>query len=160
MVLHEEPIPRIKDEPETEEQHALEEVRVCLISASTAHRALYRDITSLISKHFLDKYYNLILLPNCGLDYYWDSLNELQRLAPTCKSLQYSILSSAAAHLYSIDKSAQMQELALTYYSHALRDLQQLLQTNLQVETHDGLLMSVVLLYTLGVSLVLSLPKP
>lgn len=45
-----------------------------------------------------------------------------------------------------------MKELALVYYSHALRDLHQLLETASELENDNGLLMSVVLLYTLGVS--------
>jgi hypothetical protein len=53
-------------------------------------------------------------------------------------------------------KSAQMQERALTYYSQALRGLQALLETTSKLETDNALLISVMLLYTLGVSRLLS----
>ncbi|EXJ85680.1 hypothetical protein A1O1_06046 [Capronia coronata CBS 617.96] len=66
------------------------------------------------------------------------------------KSLQYSVLANAASHIHFIDDSSQMQELALTYYSHALRGLSELLPKTSQLENHNGVLMSVMLLYLHG----------
>lgn len=45
-----------------------------------------------------------------------------------------------------------MQELALTYYSEALQGLQALLGTTSKLDNNNALLISVMLLYTLGVS--------
>lgn len=67
------------------------------------------------------------------------------------KSLHYSVLANGASHLHFIDSSNQMQELALTYYSNALRNLSDLLARSSRLENHNGLLMSVMLLYLHGV---------
>ncbi|KAI1614225.1 hypothetical protein EDD37DRAFT_594913 [Exophiala viscosa] len=124
--------------------------RLSLLSESVAHRALSRDLEPVIARHFVDKYYDLLLLPNCHPDYYWGWISDIQRLMRECKSLQYSVLACAASHLHYIDDSSQMQELALTYYSHALRGLSELLAQPGQLESHNGLLMSVILLYLHG----------
>ena len=124
----------------------------CSSSVSTDHRALSPDITPLIYKHFVDKYYPLILLPNCHPKYYWVFLHKLELLLPEYPCLQYTVLASAASHLHSTLGSAQMQELSLTYYSQALQSLQELLASASRLENNNGLLMSIMLLYTLGVS--------
>ncbi|KAK4937832.1 hypothetical protein LTR10_021635 [Elasticomyces elasticus] len=126
------------------------ESRLSLLSESAAHRALSRDLESVIARHFVDKYYCLLLLPNCHPDYSRGWITDIQRLMVECKSLQYSVLACAASHLHYIDDSSQMQELALTYYSHALRGLSELLAKPGQLESHNGLLMSVMLLYLHG----------
>lgn len=111
----------------------------------------------MIARHFVDKYYCLLLLPNCHPDYYWGWITDIQRLMVECKSLQYSVLACAASHLHYIDDSSQMQELALTYYSQALRGLSELLPKVSQLENHNGLLMSVMLLYLHGVRVLCSI---
>ncbi|KAK5044729.1 hypothetical protein LTR84_010503 [Exophiala bonariae] len=133
-----------------EKQQYLDDTQLCLTSASIAQRAASQHIKPIVSKHFADKYYNLILLPNCSSEFYWSMFNELEHVLPGCRSLQYTILANAASHIHSIIKSARMQELALTYYSQALRSMQELLDTNPRLENHNGLLLSVILLYTLG----------
>ena len=125
--------------------------RLSLRSESAAHHVLSRDLESVITRHFVDKYYTLLLLPNCHPGYYWGWITDIQRLMVECKSLQYSVLACAASHLHYIDDSSQMQELALTYYSRALRGLSELLAKPGQLESHNGLLMSVILLYLHGV---------
>lgn len=146
--------PTIKDEPETEAQQPWdwEGGKLCLISAPTSFEELAHDIKPIIFDHFNDKYYQLILLPSCHPEYYWETFNEIERLMPDCRGLQHTVLANAASHIYSIGRSGSMKELALVYYSHALRDLHQLLETASELENDNGLLMSVILLYTLGVS--------
>lgn len=117
-----------------------------------AHQASSRDTTPFIFKHFVDKYYGLTLVPNCHPEYYWTFFFELERLLPECRSLQYTVLANAALHLHSTIESTHMQELSLMYYSQALQVLQEILGPNLQLEHNNGLLMSIMLLYTLGVS--------
>lgn len=136
----------------TEEQRSFEGGQLCLMSESIAQDALFQDIKPLVSKHFVDKYYGLILLPDCQPKFYWGLFHELQHFVRECRSLQYTVLANSASHIYSIIDSAQMQELALTYHSQALRSLHELLDTDSQLENHNGLLISVMLLYTLGVS--------
>jgi hypothetical protein len=124
--------------------------RICLWSESTAHQVLSRDLKPVISRHFIDTYYGLLILPNCHPEYYWGWINEIQELMVEHESLQYSVLANAASHIHFIDASSQMQELALTYYSKALRGLSELLVKASQLENHNGLLMSVMLLYLHG----------
>lgn len=162
------PVRRHEEEPTfsttvdngTEEPTFLEGGQLCLKSESIARDVLFQDIKPLVSKHFVDKYYGLILLPDCQPKFYWDLFHELQHFVRECCSLQYTVLANAASHIYSIIDSAQMQELALTYHSQALRSLHELLDTNSQLENHNGLLISVMLLYTLGVSPSLRPPSP
>ncbi|KIX10425.1 uncharacterized protein Z518_01507 [Rhinocladiella mackenziei CBS 650.93] len=121
-----------------------------LLSESAAHQVLCHDLESVLSRHFVEKYYDLILLPNCHPEFYHGWITEIQHLMIRHKSLQYSVLACAASHLHFIDASSQMQELALTYYSHAIRGLSEILASASQIENHNGLLMSVILLYLHG----------
>ena len=67
------------------------------------------------------------------------------------KSLRYAVLANAASNLHFIESSGKFQELALTYYSKALRGLSDLLTRADQLENHDSILMSMMLLYLHGV---------
>ncbi|KAJ9640173.1 hypothetical protein H2204_003398 [Knufia peltigerae] len=134
----------------TSAHRALLDPRISLFSASAAHQVLKQDLKPVISRHFIDIYYGLLILPNCHPEYYWGWINEIQELMVQHESLQYSVLANAASHIHFIDDSSQMQELALTYYSQALRGLSELLVKASQVENHNGLLMSVMLLYLHG----------
>lgn len=130
-----------------------------LLSESTAsQRILRRDLESVISRHFAEKYYNLIILPSCNPDFYYGWMNEIQELVVQHRSLQYSVLACAASHLHFVDTSSQMQELALTYYSQAIRGLSEMLASASQIEDHNGILMSVILLYLHGVGLIKPAP--
>ncbi|KIW69228.1 hypothetical protein PV04_05117, partial [Phialophora macrospora] len=67
------------------------------------------------------------------------------------KCLQSSVLACAASHLHFVDASPQMQELSLTYYSQAIRSLSEVLASaSSHLENHNGLLMSIMLLYLHG----------
>lgn len=68
------------------------------------------------------------------------------------KSLYYPVLACAASHVFLTDATWGMQDLALTYYSKALRELSTLLSAVSEHENHNALLMSVILLYLHGVS--------
>ncbi|KAF2872795.1 hypothetical protein BDV95DRAFT_492142, partial [Massariosphaeria phaeospora] len=103
-----------------------------------------------ISRHFIEEYYGLLLLPNCHREFYNGWIAEIQHLMIKHKSLHYSVLANGASHLHSINASSSMQELALMYYSSALRDLSNLLAKSSHLENHNGLLMSVMLLYLHG----------
>lgn len=125
---------------------------ICILSEATAHREVIHNLEMVISRHFIDKYYGLLLLPNCHPEFYHGWITEIQYLMVEHKGLYYSVLANAASHLHFIDDSSRMQELALTYYSNALRGLSSLLTQASQLENHNGLLMSVMLLYLHGVS--------
>lgn len=126
-------------------------LKICLLSESTAHQGLSRDIEIAISRHFIEKYYGLLLLPNCHPDFYDGWITEIQYLMINHESLRYSVLANGASHLHFIKSSKPMQELALTYYSNALKDLSSLLARPFELENHNGLLMSTMLLYLHGV---------
>ncbi|KIW17822.1 hypothetical protein PV08_05017 [Exophiala spinifera] len=134
----------------TSAHRALLDPRISLFSASTTHQVLKQDLKPVISRHFMDIYYGLLILPNCHPEYYWGWIKEIQELMVQHESLQYSVLANAASHIHFIDDSSTMQELALTYYSQALRGLSELLVKASQVENHNGLLMTVMLLYLHG----------
>jgi hypothetical protein len=108
------------------------------------------DLELVISRHFIERYYGLLLLPNCHPDFFDGWITEIQYLMVKHKSLHYSVLANGASHLHLLDKNNNMQELALSYYSSALKDLSRLLTHQARVENHNGLLMSVMLLYLHG----------
>lgn len=61
------------------------------------------------------------------------------------------MLCNAASNLHLIESSNMMQELALTYYSKALRGLSDMLSRAVPVENTNSILMSMMLLYLHGV---------
>jgi hypothetical protein len=105
----------------------------------------------MIARHFVDRYYGLLLLPSCHPQYYHGWINEIQELMVEHECLRYSVLACAASHLHFVDSSPQMQELSLTYYSQAIKGLSGVLAKIGQLENHNGLLMSIMLLYLHGV---------
>jgi hypothetical protein len=125
-------------------------LRISLPSESVAQLNLSRDLELVISRHFIERYYSLLLLPNCHPDFYDGWITEIQHLMVQHKSLHYSVLANGASHLHLLDENNNMQELALNYYSHAIKDLSKLLTQERRLENHNGLLMSVMLLYLHG----------
>lgn len=113
---------------------------------------LARDMEVVISQHFIDQSYGLIMLPNSHIGFYHGWLAEIQELIPSCEAMYYSMLACAASHLHLKDSCATMQQLALMYYSKALEKLSRLLAINSNLENHNGLLSSVILLNIHGVS--------
>jgi len=111
-----------------------------------------------LSRHFVERYYNLLLLPRCHPGFYNGWLTEIQDLMISHKCLYFSVLACAASHIHLIDTSTPCQALALTYYTNATRELSSLLNSASRLENHNGLLMSVMLLYLHGVRF--SLPRP
>ncbi|KAJ4299572.1 hypothetical protein N0V90_004818 [Kalmusia sp. IMI 367209] len=77
-------------------------------------------------------------------------IQEIKKLMTQSKSLRYSVLANAASNLHFIESSGKFQELALTYYSKALRGLSDLLTRADQLENHNSILMSMMLLYLHG----------
>lgn len=126
---------------------------ICHLSEAAAHRQLTGDMEGHLSRYFFDKYFALLLLPNCHPDFYNGWISEIRQFMVGEKSLRYSALANAASHLHFVDSSSPMQELALTYYSNSLRGLSKLLAQGCPLENHDGLLMSVIFLYLHGVSI-------
>ncbi|KAJ3533901.1 hypothetical protein NM208_g7776 [Fusarium decemcellulare] len=119
--------------------------------AAVAHRVMSQDLELRISRHFVDKYYSLLILPSCHPGFHDGWLAEIQELMVTYKSLYYSVLACAATHIYLVDASQRMKDLALTFYSGAVKELSNLLKSVPELENHNGLLMSVMLLYLHGV---------
>ncbi|EXJ60026.1 hypothetical protein A1O7_04175 [Cladophialophora yegresii CBS 114405] len=120
-------------------------------SEAAAHQLLCHDLESVLARHFVDRYYALLLLPSCHPEYYHGWINEIQELMLQHKCLRSSVLACAASHLHFVDASPQMQELSLTYYSAAIRGLSEVLaRASSQLENHNGLLMSIILLYLHG----------
>jgi hypothetical protein len=117
------------------------------------------NLEGTLSRHFVNEYYCLLLLPNCHREFYDEWIRDIQQLMVEQKCLHYAVLANAASHLHFVDASLSMQELALTYYSNALRGLSKLLSQAAPLENHDGLLMSVILLYLHGVSSLFTLAR-
>jgi hypothetical protein len=112
------------------------------------------ELERILARHFVDRYYGLILLPNCHRDFYEGWINEILGLMTKHRALHYSVLACSASHVHFIDMSTPMQERALTYYSGALSGLSTLLagESEGKLEYNNGLLMSVMMLYIHGVS--------
>lgn len=110
-----------------------------------------RGIDAIVSRHFTLGFYELILLPGCHHGFSSGWLADISQLTLSCASLQYSILACAASHLYMIDRSASMQQLALSYYSSAITQLLRLLTDTRQPVNYDGLLSTIIFLNIHGV---------
>jgi hypothetical protein len=124
--------------------------KISLPSESIARCDMSLNLEIAISQHFVDKYHDFLLLPNCHPCFFDGWITEIQHLMAEDKSLRYSVLANGASHLYLTDENTNMQQLALTYYSKAIRELSKLLSTERQLENHNGLLVSVILLYLHG----------
>lgn len=109
-------------------------------------------LESILFRYFVEKYYGLLLLPECHSDFYLGWINQIQaKLAyPEYRCMHHSLLANAASNLHFVDSKPRMQVVALTYYSNALRGLSKLLAQGSTSESDDGLLMSVMLLYLHG----------
>ncbi|RSM08356.1 hypothetical protein CDV31_008168 [Fusarium ambrosium] len=120
-----------------------------VLEAGAAHGAVNHDLELLLSRHFADRYFSLLLLPSCHRGFHDGWLIDIQHLMVTHKSLYYSMLACSASH-YMNDESWYRQDLALMYYSKAVKELSTLLATVSRHENHNALLMSVILLYLHG----------
>ncbi|RSL60492.1 hypothetical protein CEP54_006735 [Fusarium duplospermum] len=127
------------------------DVSVCFHSeVAISHSIISRDLETCLSHHFANKYYSLLLLPSSHPGFHDGWLAEIKQLMVNHKSLYYSVLALAASHIYLIDGSWCMHDLTLRYYSYALTELAQLVANVAEFENHNGLLMSVMLLYIHG----------
>ncbi|KAF5552696.1 transcriptional regulatory [Fusarium mexicanum] len=121
-----------------------------LSQAATVHRVLSNHLELRVSDHFSDKYFSLLLLPDCYRGFHDGWLTEIKQLMVTHKSLYYSVLACAASHIFLTDSVWEMHPVALSYYAEGVKELQLLLGKVAQYENHDALLMSVMLLYLHG----------
>lgn len=125
---------------------------ISMESESVAQERLRTDMEPFLSRHFMQQYFDLLLNPDSHNDFYDDWINDIKRLMQNSKSLQYSVLANAASHMHWIDKSPQMQELALGYYSRSIKGLSETLAGTIRTQDQNATLMSVMLLYLHGVS--------
>lgn len=109
-------------------------------------------IEGILSRHFVEEYYSLVLLPACRSGFSAGWLTQIITLMSSCEALYYAVLACAASHLHLVDSCARMQDLALTYYSTTLAKLSRLLADTPYIATHDGILMSIIWLSIHGVS--------
>lgn len=129
-------------------------VSIHVQSETHAEKWSAHTLESILLRYFVEKYYDMLLLPECPSDFYLGWINQIQaKLAcPEYTCMHHSLLANAAANLHFVDAKPRMQVVALTYYSHALGGLSKLLAQGGTSEADDGLLMSVMLLYLHGVS--------
>lgn len=78
-------------------------------------------------------------------------MTEIKASMGEWKSVRYSMLCNAASNLHFIESSNMMQELALTYYSKALRGLSDILGRAEPLASCNSVLLSMMLLYLHGV---------
>ncbi|KAH3950605.1 hypothetical protein HBH70_111440 [Parastagonospora nodorum] len=125
---------------------------VCLRSENAAHKKLTLDLEVMISRHFIEKYYHFLLLPNCHRAFHDGWIQEIQELMVMDESLRYSVLANAASHIHNVDTNPAMQSISLHYYSKSIRRLADVLSlaTNRYLASYNGFLMSVMLLYLHG----------
>jgi hypothetical protein len=126
---------------------------VCLQSENTARGQLSIDLEVVISRHFIEKYYGFLLLPNCHQDFREGWIRDIQILMVTDEGLRYSVLANAASHIHNADTNPVMQRIALQYYSKSIRGLTDVLShaNDPYLTTSNGFLMSIMLLYLHGV---------
>ncbi|KAH8180153.1 fungal specific transcription factor domain-containing protein [Sarocladium implicatum] len=118
-----------------------------VLEADAAHKLISRDIEAALSLHFDTEYAQLILPPGGHPKFFDKWAGELHVMRIEFKAFSYAALACSASHLHHKNLSGQMQELALTYYSHAIRQLAQLLASNAAgIEHHNGVIMAILTL--------------
>ena len=124
-----------------------------IAGAALAQRSLLLDIEPLVTRHFIESYYRLVINPDSHSDFYTDWLTAIQCQIPTYDALRYSVLSNAASHLYFTDDTASMQDLALSYYSKSLESINIALRGSwADRNALHANLTAIILLYLHGVS--------
>jgi hypothetical protein len=125
-------------------------------SQNTAQKKFMVDLEVVISRHFIEKYYRFLLLPNCHQVFHDGWIHDIQELMVNNESLRYSVLANAASHIHNMDTNPVMQSLSLQYYSKSLRSLTDVLvqANNPFLASCNGFLTSVMLLYLHGVSVI------
>jgi hypothetical protein len=118
-------------------------------SESIASQIMRRDIEPIVSANFFDKYFDMIVLPNCHPQFYHGWISEIKELMTLHPSLYYSMLACSAAQVHSLSGTSQLHGLALEYYGQSMRYVSRLLDSESLVN-HNGLLMSIILLYLHG----------
>ena len=121
-------------------------------SEALSQKFLHLELEPVISRHFIDSYYELIINPESHLDFYDDWINDLQAVMSKSKALRYSMLANSAAHLSTVNGSSSMNDLALSYYSHSMSALVEAIDKKPESQDPNAVLMSVMLLYLHGVS--------
>ncbi|KAF4123071.1 hypothetical protein GMORB2_6619 [Geosmithia morbida] len=124
--------------------------------AGLSHSSLRRGLEPVVSIHFSRSFYNLILLPGSHPSFRDNWLSDILSSMTRSRSLYFSVLACAASHLHFTDAKPQMQELAIRYYSDAVRSLSRQLasgpSTSLVPDGQDDVdvLMPVMFLYLHG----------
>jgi hypothetical protein len=130
------------------------ETRICFQSQHAAHEKLTGDLEVFVSRHFSEKFYDLLLLPGCHPAFHDGWIKDIKELMVDDRALRYAVLANAASHISIMDTNPDMESLALSYYSRAIRGLSNILEhaNDPYLASCDGFLMSVMLLYLHGVS--------
>jgi hypothetical protein len=107
----------------------------------------------ILMHHFRDKLLPLLSSPESSSELYDRFFCRIQQNAPTYKKLRYTVLANTASHLYLTDRSSQMQDLALGYYSQSLREMsREVAKPTCTVDDTEGtILISIIMLYLHGV---------
>ncbi|KAF1968917.1 hypothetical protein BU23DRAFT_255576 [Bimuria novae-zelandiae CBS 107.79] len=142
--------PKSGDQESSPEDTAVESSLVFRLSESVAHGAMSHDLEGVVTRHFVNHYYDSLILPNSHPAFSNGWMSEIQRLMGEWKSVRYSVLCNAASNLHFIESNSKMQELALTYYSKALRGLSDVLARAELTASCNTLLTSMMLLYLHG----------
>lgn len=122
---------------------------ISMQSARVACRIILRDVEPVVSANFFDKYFNMIVLPNCHPQFYHGWIAEIKQLMTQHPSLYYSVLACSASQVHSLSGTPQMRGLALEYYDRSIKGVLQLVDVE-SAATHNGLLMTIILLYLHG----------
>ena len=105
----------------------------------------------MVSANFFDKYFDMIILPDCHPQFYHGWLSSLRSLSLQHPSLYYSILACSASQVYVLKQVQPFRQLTLEYYDRSIKGVSQLLSTSGEaVATNNALLMSIILLYIHG----------
>ncbi|KPI35889.1 uncharacterized protein AB675_10415 [Cyphellophora attinorum] len=120
-----------------------------LRSESVSSQIMRRDVEPLVSANFFDNYFDMVLLPDCHPQFYHGSLGEIKDLMTKHPSLYFALLACSAAQVHSLSGTSQLHGLALEYYDRGIKHVSELLDVD-SVANHDGLLITIILLYLHG----------
>ncbi|KAH8731971.1 hypothetical protein GQ44DRAFT_270319 [Phaeosphaeriaceae sp. PMI808] len=125
---------------------------ICYQSENTFQEKQSRDLEVIMSRHFIDKFFAVIVLPESHSAFVSDWITKIQSLWTNSSSVRFAVLANASSHLHNYDANTRMQSLALNYYSKSVKGLSDVLvkSKNQHFVNSEGFLISIILLYVHG----------
>lgn len=140
-------------ENDNREDEAIELIpRIARSEVDLSNTVSEECLQMVVGRHFIEHCYSLLINSDSHPSFHDDWSANIQDSMLACTSLYYSVLANSASHLFISDRTTQMEQRALAYYSHSLRDLSQIIALPCRDDPNrrNDILTSVVFLYLNG----------